>query len=998
MPSTVHWCFGPFRLDPATTCLWQEDQLVPLPPKPLAVLAYLVTHAGQVVTKDALLEAVWPETAVSEGVLKTCMGQIRRVLGETARTPRYITTVHRRGYRFLAPVTQVAPATPLDSSPSLPLSPPPLLVAREAELAQLQQCWAHALQGRRQVVCITGEAGIGKTTLVDAFVAQVGTAEAVWLGRGQCIEQYGAGEAYLPLLEALGQLGRGPDGARLVEFLRQQAPSWLLQMPALLAPPAYEDLQRRSTGTTRERMLRELAEAVETLTRERPLMFVLEDLHWSDYATLDWLALVARRRTAARLLVLGTYRPTDAIARAHPVRILAQELQRHGQCLELLLPYLPEAGVAAYLAQRFDAARFPAGLARMLHQRTNGNPFFLVTMVEELVRQSRLVPRAAGWTLQGELDAVAVGVPESVRQLIDAQLVQVSPQEQEILAAASVAGTEFAAVAVAAGVAQAPEDVEAYCDALARRGQFIQPQGSAEWPDGTVATRYRFIHDLYHEVLYEQVPASRRVRWHRQIGTRLEVGYGSRAREMATELGMHFERGRDYPRAVVYLQHAAENALRRYANLEAISHLTKALALLATLPKTHERGQRELDLLTALGPALVAIKGYGALEVEHTYTQARELCQQLGDLLRLSQVLWGLLTCYLVRAEHQTARELGEQLLTLAQCRQDTALLCVGHFALGAALYCLGAFTPAREHLEQSMALDDPQQDRAHPFLFGMDLGVFCRSWASHALWHLGYPDQALTVSHTALARACELSHPFSLALALNYAAILHQFRREAHATHERAAAAMVLCREHGFAYYLAWGPILQGWALADQGQGKEGIAQVHGGLAAFRATGGEVRLPYYLTLLAEACGKAGQAAAGLTSVAEALVQAEAKREGWWEADLHRLKGELLLQVEGKQEVLAAEESLRQALTVACRQQAKSLELRAAVSLSRLWQQQGKRAEAYDLLAPIYSWFTEGFDTADLQDAKALLLELEGGGDTPAPTGTESPDAAHPGG
>jgi predicted ATPase len=707
-------------------------------------------------------------------------------------------------------------------------------------------------------------------------------------------------------------------------------------------------------------------------------MLVLEDLHWSDYATLDWLALVARHRTAARLLVLGTYRPTDAIARAHPVRLLAQELQRHGQCLELLLPYLPEAGVAAYLAQRFDAARFPAGLARMLHQRTNGNPFFLVTMVEELVRQSRLLPRAAGWALQGDLDALAVGVPESVRQLIDAQLVQAGPQEQEILAAASVAGREFAAVAVAAGLEQAPEDLEAYCDALARRGQFIQPQGNAEWPDGTVATRYRFIHDLYHEVLYERVPASRRVRWHRQIGTRLEVGYGSRAREMAAELAMHFERGRDYPRAVVYLQHAADNALRRYANPEAISHLNKALALLATFPKTPERGQQELDLLTALGPALVAVQGYGALEVEHTYTRARELCQQLGDNLRLSQVLWGLLTCYLVRAQHQTARELGEQLLTLAQRQQDTALLCLGHFALGAALYCLGAFAPACEHLEQSIALDDPRQGRAHPFLFGMDLGVFCRSWASHALWHLGCPDQALTMSHTALAQACALSHPFSLALALNYAAILHQFRREAHATHEQAAAAMVLCREHGFAYYLAWGPILQGWVLVEQGQEKEGIAQMRRGLVDFRATGGEVRLPYYLTLLAEAYGKVGQVAAGLMSVAEALVQAEAKGEGWWEAELYRLKGKLLLQEGGTPAVLEAEASVRQALTVARRQQAKSLELRAAVSLSRLWRQQGKAAQARQLLADIYGSFTEGFDTVDLQEARALLEQLGG--------------------
>jgi predicted ATPase len=373
---------------------------------------------------------------------------------------------------------------------------------------------------------------------------------------------------------------------------------------------------------------------------------------------------------------------------------------------------------------------------------------------------------------------------------------------------------------------------------------------------------------------------------------------------------------------------------------------------------------------------LVAVKGYGALEVEQTYTRAREVCQQVGDALQLSQVLWGLLTCYLVRAEHQTARELGEQLLTLAQHQQDTGLLCLGHFALGAALYCLGAFVPAREHLAQSLALDDPQQYNAHPFLFGMDLDVFCRSWLAHALWHLGYPDQARTMSHTALARAHALSHPFSLALALNYVAILHQFRREERATQERAAAATVLCREYGFAYYLAWGPILQGWVLLGQGQREEGIAQMRDGLAAFRATGGEFRLPYYLTLLAAAYGKAGQAAAGLTLVAEALAHAETKGERWWQAELYRRQGELLLQTGGKQEGLEAEKAFRLALTVARRQQAKALELRAAMSLSRLWQQQGKRGEARQLLAEVYGWFTEGFDTADVQEAKALLEAL----------------------
>jgi len=826
------------------------------------------------------------------------------------------------------------------------------------------------------MVFITGEAGIGKTTLVDAFVAQITATEPVWRGWGQCLEQHGAGEPYLPLLEVLGRWGRGPDGSQLVAMLRQQAPSWLLQLPALVPEDAYEVLQRRGGGVTRERMLRELAEAVEALTATRPVVLVLEDLHWSDGATVDWLAYVARRREAARLLVLGTYRPTEARMQGHPVHTAAQELQRHGQGRALSLGYFSEAAVATYLAQRFETPPLSTGLVRALHQRTTGNPLFLTAVVDMLVRQGTLRDTATSAEVGENLEATVGGVPDSLRQLIEQQLAQLSPDVQVLLEAASVAGKDFAVAAVAAVVGQAVDAVEEHCATLARQGQFLRAGGTDVWPDGTVAARYGFVHDLYRETLYARVPVGRQVRWHRQIGCRLETGYGPHAREMAAELAMHFVRGRDALRAVVYLQHAADNALRRYANREAIDHLTQALAWLKTLPHPPEHFQQELALLTALGPALVAVQGYGALDVEHAYLRARELCQQTGDALQLSQVLWGLLTCYLVRAEHQTARELGEQLLALAQRQQEAGLLCVGHFALGAALYCLGAFAPAHEHLAQSMVLDDPQQSRAHPFLFGMDLGVFCRSWAAHALWHLGYPDQARMMSDTTLAQARALAHPFSLALALNYAAICSQFCREKRATSERAAAATVLCREHGFGYYLAWGPILQGWVGVEQGQGEAGITQMRDGLAAFRATGGKVRLPYYLALLAEACRHTGQGAMGLTLIADALAQAAATGEGWWQAELYRLKGELLVQEGGTHALREAEECVRMALTIARRQQAKSLELRAAMSLARMWQQQGQRTEAYELLAPVYGWFTEGFDTADLQEAKAMLAAL----------------------
>src|SRR5262249_30045503 len=677
MSSVQCWSFGAFRLDASTTCLWRDEQLLPLPPKPLAVLAYLVAHAGLVVTKDELLEAVWPETMVSEGVLKTCLAQIRRVLGETAQASQYIATVHRRGYRFIAPVTALVSPPMATVESALPSRSPAVLpsrllfVEREQELAQLQQHWTRTLQGQRQVVFVTGEAGIGKTTLVDAFIEQLGLTEAVWCGHGQCIEHYGVGEAYLPLLEALGHLGRGPDGADLVDILRQQAPSWLVQLPALVSAEDYETLQRRNSGSTRERMPRELAEVIETLTARRPLVLVLEDLHWSDYATIEWLTLVARQRGPARLLVLGTYRPADAVMRGHPVHTVTQELKRQGAGSELVLGYLSANGVAAYLAHRLGEVAIPAALIRFLHQRTVGNPFFLVTVVEELIRQELLEPQGTGWILRGDLDAVALGVPQSVRQLIEQQAAQETLAKQATLEAASVVGVEFAAAAVAAAVEQTSEEVEACCDRLARQGQFVRQMDTVDWPDGTVTARYRFLHSLYPEVLYTRVPVSRRVRWHRQIGTRLEVGYEPQARECAAELAVHFVHGRDPERAARYLRYAGGQAGGRRAHQEALVHLTKGLELLATLPATLARAQQELDLQIALGPALMAARGWAAPEVEQTYGRARALCTQLGETSQLFPTLWGLWRFYQSRGVLPTARDLGEQLMRLAERTAD---------------------------------------------------------------------------------------------------------------------------------------------------------------------------------------------------------------------------------------------------------------------------------------------------------------------------------------
>jgi predicted ATPase len=426
--------------------------------------------------------------------------------------------------------------------------------------------------------------------------------------------------------------------------------------------------------------------------------------------------------------------------------------------------------------------------------------------------------------------------------------------------------------------------------------------------------------------------------------------------------------------ALPYWQRAGQRAIERAAPLEAIAHLSKGLEVLRTLAETPERPQQELDMQIALGQAWMAAKGQGVPEVERAYSRARELCQQVGETPELFPVLLGLWRFYLVRAEYQTARELAEQCLSLSQRVHDPALLLGAHYALGATVYLLGELTLARAHLEQGLALYDRQQHHQLAFRYGMDLGVWCLSYVAWQYWALGYPEQALTRSHEALTLAQELSHPHSLASALDYAAFVHCYRREGHATQERAEAGMALASEKGFPQFVALGMIMRGWALAVQGQGQKGIAQLHQGLTAFRAAGAEISRSRDLGLLAEAYGEAGQTEEGLTVLAEALAVVDKTGERYWEAELHRLKGELLRRRASPTEEVEA--CFQQAITVAQHQHAKSLELRAVVSLARLWQHQGKRAAACELLAPVYGWFTEGFDTPDLREAKALLEAL----------------------
>ena len=485
---------------------------------------------------------------------------------------------------------------------------------------------------------------------------------------------------------------------------------------------------------------------------------------------------------------------------------------------------------------------------------------------------------------------------------------------------------------------------------------------------------YIFRHDLTREAAYSSILLRERREFHRRVGEAVEELFNDRLEEQPHLLAHHFYQAGDNQKAMKYSAMAGGVAARLYAHHEATTHYTRAIEL-ARQVDTPERDQQDLTFHVSLGNSLAVTKGWAAPEVEDVYTRALELCQQTGDTSQLLPVLWGLSQVYIVRANVPRHRDIGKRLLSLAQSQQDPVSVMATHWVMGVNLFHAGDCAASREHIGQAYTLHDPGQHRAQIALFGIDLGVFALSYMAHTLWCLGYPEQALHKSHEAVALAQKLSDPFSLTVALAYAAMLSQFRRQMHATRERAGAIVALCEGHGFAYYLAWGTIVQGWVGVESGEVEDGMAEIHKGLTALRATGSSLRLPYYRSLLAAAFDKTGQAAEGLRALDEAFTDVQQTGERWVEAELHRLKGELLLQKPSDNSA-EAETCFQKALDIARQQQAKSWELRAATSLARLRQSQGRCQEAYDQLAPVYGWFTEGFDTADLQEAKFLLEEL----------------------
>ena len=606
--------FSPFRLDTANQCLWRrgdtgQEARILLTPKAFAVLDHLVEHAGRLVTHDQMLQAVWPDTVVEPQAVKKHVLAVRTALGDCPKNSIFIETLSRRGYRFIAPVSR-----PVASSPVSGRLAQSALVGRSGALDVLGETWKRALRGERQILFITGEPGIGKTALAEVFRRQVAIGDlSVRIAHGQCIEGYGSKEAYGPILDALGRLCRGPQAEPIVSILSADAPTWLAQLPALLTREHRDMLQREILGATRERMLREIANALDSITAETALLLMLEDLHWADDSTADLISALARRRTPAKLMLLATCRPLDAEPAGHSLKGLIPDLSIHRQCRAIALNPLSEAEVEEYLAVQSPGGCPPGGLSALVHRHSEGNPLFMVAALEHMAKRNLLSRVDGRWQLHRPLAQIEFEVPEDLRHMIEARLEPLSAQEQSALELASIAGASFSSNMISAEAGIDSHSAEDVYEELSRRHRILKWVGTQSLPDGSVTERYEFVHALYRQVLYDRQLPGRRARLHRQLGERLAAMYAQCIEDVVPELAYHFEQAADWPRAVAYLQQAAQIAGRRYAHRQADSIFARALQLVGCLSEA-ERARTEPRLLAILASHRMAAFDMRAIE------------------------------------------------------------------------------------------------------------------------------------------------------------------------------------------------------------------------------------------------------------------------------------------------------------------------------------------------------------------------------------------------
>jgi DNA-binding SARP family transcriptional activator/predicted ATPase len=891
---------------------------------------------------------------------QTCIGVLQRELSvEPEATTRQLyqeilrqrpshAAAHVEGPATAHAVPAEAPALPDDEA--LPRELP--LVGREAEIHRLREALNRAWEGHGHVVALIGEAGVGKSRLL-AEVAAEAVARGGRVLVGRCYEA----EQILPFASWVDALRAGHVDAEK-QVLERLDPPWRTELARLLPELGVPGHGPGQGPVDYRQLFESVAQLVRHLVMRQPVVLILEDLHWGDEMSLRLLSFLGRRLQTWPLLVVGTAREED-LPGALILRRTLEDLARDKHLVELRLAPLSKEETLTLVRTLARAERNEAvttGLAEQVWIISEGNPFAVVETVRALPEGFVADPSAT------------LAVPKRVREVILRHLEALSERGRDLTIVAAVIGREFDFPLLCRSAGLEENEAAESLEELVRRRVLH-----------SVGERFDFTHDRIREVAYGRLLRERQRALHARIANSMETLYADRLAEQVERLAHHAARGELGEKAVRYLRQAGAKAFANSAHADALAYFTQALELLGRLAPGPARDREELSLRLALGPALQATRGYATPGVEQNYARARQLADEVGAPVQQFQALWGIWLVASHRASAGTALELGRELLALAERLDDPALRLEGHHALWPVLVWLGNADAARRHLDQGIALYDKARHRSHAFVYGgHDPGVCCRKVASWASWILGYPARGLEESVDSLRLARELDHPTSIIVALVWACVFRDLRREVHEVGEHARALITLSTEHEASQWLAAGTIIEGFVHAELGAGEAGIAQIRRGLAAYGSTGAHLFVPYFLSLLARACLKADQPHEGLRVIGEALERARTTGERVWEAELIRLEGELRLAA-APDDVADALDCFGRGIEIARRQAARSWELRAALSLARLLVAEGRRDQAGRALAGVYDWFTEGLDTADLREAKALLDDLARG-------------------
>jgi len=845
-------------------------------------------------------------------------------------------------------------------------------VGRERERAMLREAWEAVARGRGILVSVSGEPGIGKTTLVEELLGELSLDQRrPRVARGRCSERLAGTDAYLPLLEALDGLLRGPSGEIVAGTMKRVAPTWYLQV----APDSTDSSPEARAlvnvqATSQERLKRELATFIEELSRVSPLVIFFDDVHWSDISTIDVLAYLTTRLGSMRVLVIATVRPAELLMSKHPFAQLKLDLQARGICREVSLDFLTASEVAEFVDREFSGHELPDGFAALIHAKTEGSPLFMVDLLRYLRTEGTVSNATGAWRLTVPLSSVARSLPESIRGMIQRKIEQLSEVDRRLLSAASVQGYEFDTAIVAKLVDADPADIEERLESLEHIYAFVRRSREYELPNGALSVRYRFVHVLYQNALYASLTPSRRVSLSTRAAESLLDAYGPASSEIAVDLAQLFESARDTNRAVEYLAIAADASLRFLANQEAALLARHGLKLVAHQPESDARFEREMNLLTTLGVALGAMQGLASPEVGKVHARAYDLWKRLGARPRLFSIAFAQWTYRIISGQLDVSLRIGDELLQMAEATGDRAMAVAANNCLGSTLHHMGEHRRAAARFDRG--LEAYSTDLRTSFVgMPIDPAVLFISESSRALWVLGFPDQAVRRLHRATELAAASGHPESIAFAALFGAYLYHFLQDLHKTLEYSDTVLAVSKDRDIATTLAWGLTLHGWALGTIGRVDEGITELRDSLAGQRAAGSEIARPQFAWMLGDVCLRAGKYEEAAAAITDGLDTAARTGDHYWDAELFRLKGAIAVQSRGA--LVDAERHFLAALDEAKARDAKSFELRAATSLARLWRAQGRHRDAEQLLRPIYEWFTEGLDTADLIAARRLL-------------------------